>query len=134
MFAAKLKRLALPLFLAGAFMIFSQLASTVQAMCVYNQANIPVAVTFTCGAFCFNNWETSPNGTYCRGGEAGLIQADVLYQADVVTHARIAMDVDAHGYVVIFQPSSDRIQFCAYHADDSLAGCQAYNPDTGDVY
>jgi len=134
MFTTELKKLSLPLFLAGAFMIVSQLASTVQAMCVYNKSYSVVAVTFTCGAFCKNEWETLPDGTYCRGGEAGLIQADWRNISGVFSRAGIAMDVDAHGYVVIFQPSHDRIQFCAYHADDSLTGCQAFNPDTGEVY
>ena len=133
MFVAKLRRLAQPLFLAGAFLVLCQFASTVQAMCVYNQANINVYVFFSCGAFCFNEWTTEPNNSYCRPSESGTVGTDSLEAEDTIIY-RVEVDVDAHGYVVLSQPSSDRINVCAFHADDSLANCQAFNPDTGEVY
>ena len=129
-----LRKLTRPLFIVGAFMVLCQLASTALAMCVYNQANTDVYVYFTCGGFCFNEWTTEPNNSYCRPSESGTIQADFVYAGAVLKEPQINLDVDAHGYAVISQPSSDRINLCAFHADDSLASCQAFNPNTGERY
>jgi hypothetical protein len=118
----------------GILLVLAQAPSTARAMCVYNQASIEVSVYFTCGMFCFNDWTTSPNGSYCRPSESGTLKADLTEGLNNVPVYQIQLDVDAHGYVVISQLSSDRINLCAFRADDSLASCQAFNPNTGNVY
>lgn len=125
------RRFLLPLFAAGVLCAF---ASTAQAMCVYNQASINVDVYFSCGLFCFNDWNTEPNNSYCRPEESGIVQTDLEEGLNNTPDYQVQLDVDAHGYVVISQPSSDRINLCAFHADDSLAGCKSFNPNTGVVY
>lgn len=130
-----LKTKTLTLWVAmGISLVLAQAPSTARAMCVYNQASIDVSVYFSCGMFCFNDWTTSPNGSYCRPDESGTINADFTEGPNNVPISQIQLDVDAHGYVVISQPNSDRIDLCAFHADDSLASCQAFNSNTGNVY
>ncbi len=124
MLAAKLKRVALPFFLAAVFIVSTQLASTAQAMCVYNNMDVQMEVTFDCGIFCSNNWTIDPNGYNCRPSEAGTVllgpgcgEGGCLYYASI--------DVDAHGYVVLSGTggAGSTRSMCAFHEDDSLAGC-----------
>ena len=123
MFTTELKKLTLPLFLAGAFMIFSQLASTVQAMCVYNDMDVQSQMVFGCGFLCENNWTLDPGGSACRPGEAGTVMVGPgCGEAGCLTYASI--DVDAHGYAVLFTAGANgQRNICAYHQDDSLDHC-----------
>lgn len=131
MLTAKLKRVILPFFLVGAFVVFSQLASTAQAMCVYNDTTIKIDVEFDCGIFCDNSWSTEPNNSYCRPDKSGTINTDWFCCNGAGGRVpRISMQVDAHGYVVLSWTDSSQtvINVCVYHEDDSLAGCQSFSP------
>ena len=119
------KRVLQPLFLIAAFLVVAQVGSAVSAMCVYNQADVEVYVEFDCGIFCENDWNTEPNNVYCRAGEAGLLSTGFGPEA---LDGRVGLNVDAHGYVVMTQPSIIEVEVCAYREDDSLVGCQSSNP------
>ncbi len=121
MFVDKLKALVLPFFVVGAFVVLCQFASTVSAMCVYNSTDIEIYVEFECGSFCDNEWTTELNNSYCRPSTSGNLLTDFIGVALGEKTNLISIGVDTHGYVVMTQPSSDRIDACAYHADDSSA-------------
>ena len=124
----------MPVLFTLAFVAACQLASTVRAMCVYNSTDIEIYVEFDCGIFCGNEWTTEPNNSYCRASTSGAVLTDFVGVTFDENVANVSIGVDTHGYVVMTQPSSDRIDVCAYHTDDSSAGCKSYNPQTGDVY
>lgn len=115
------------LFVVAVFLLLGQLGSTVAAMCVYNKTNVEILVDFDCGLFCSNAWTTEPGNHYCRTGESGTVTTGFGlrgYQPVI----RVTLDVDAHGYIEMTQPSSTEVEVCAYREDHSQAGCQSFDP------
>lgn len=127
MFVASLRRFLLPLLTVSAFVVLCQFGSSVSAMCIYNKADVEIDVEFDCGIFCDNVWNTEPNNVYCRAGEAGTVLTGFGLAGDSPI-TQVVLNVDAHGYVVMTQPSVIKVEVCAYREDDSLAGCQSFNP------
>lgn len=127
MFATSLRRFLPPLLTVSAFLVLCQLVSAASAMCVYNNTDVELYVDFDCGIFCENDWDTEPENHYCRAGEAGLLTTGFGLAGDSPI-TRVALNVDAHGYVVMTQPSSTEVNVCAYREDDSLVGCQSFDP------
>jgi hypothetical protein len=124
MFVAMLKRLALPVFVFGAIYAF---ATAAQAMCLYNNTSMEIDVVFDCGIFCNNTWDTQPGNSYCRPSTSGTVDTDwICCSGDGAKYPAVQIHVDAHGYVVVTQPSSSEISVCSYHADDSLDSCQDF--------
>jgi hypothetical protein len=122
MFAAKLRRLALPVFVFGAICTLSTAA---QAMCVYNNMDVEIEVTFDCGAFCGNNWTLASGAYSCRPDESGtvLVGPGGVGEGGYLPYPAF-IDVDAHGYVVMSTiGANNQRDVCAFHADDSLESC-----------
>ena len=125
---AKFKRVLQPLFLIAAFLVVAQVGSAVSAMCVYNNADINIEVAFDCGVFCENDWNTQPNNVYCRASESGTLGTGFRCCFNGLNYPTVVIDVDAHGWIEMTQPSSTEIDVCAYHQDGSSAGCQSFDP------
>jgi hypothetical protein len=135
MFAAKLIRLAQPLFLVGAFMVLCQLASTALAMCVYNNMDVEIEVDFLCGTFCENDWSIDPNGYNCRPATSGTLHVNKVCAGIYATSCTYLnnIDVEAHGYVVLSGTggAGSTRSMCAFHEDDSLVGCVSFSYPSG---
>ena len=110
--------------------ILFQLASSVQAMCVYNQTDISVDVRFTCGTLCENNWTLSPGEHKCRTDKAGTVWTQ--WVKFIVRYAPMGLEVDRHGYLVftlvgVTDIATDTLQVCSYDQDDSLEYCSSFD-------
>ena len=129
MFVTNLRKLLLPLLTASAFVVLCQIVSAVNAMCVYNNADGAIDVYFDCGVFCDNTWHTEPGNVYCRASESGTVATDwICCSISGTNYPTLEINVDAHGWVEMTQPSSTQINVCAYHQDGSSAGCQSFDP------
>ena len=108
------------------FVLLCQVASLAQAMCVYNQTDIEIAVEFNCGLFCESDWTLNRGAHKCRT-EAGAVETNWVYGGGGYS-PDLEVDVDRHGYVVMTRVDSDTIQVCSYREDNSLRDCQTFNP------
>ena len=123
---ARFRSLCCPLLAACAFLA---LASTGQAMCVYNDmANVESAFTLEleCGIFCKNDWILNRGDSACRpsvGGTLKVLKCAADYGVcDELAGVRVS--VEAHGYAVLYGTGgagSTRL-LCAYHGNDTPAG------------
>jgi len=117
-------RAALPL---AVLAVFSALSNG-RAMCVYNDMDTQMTVTFTdCGWSCRNTWTVQPGGSACRPSTAGNLYGGLPVEP------YFTLQVTAHGYVVLYNLGGRARGACAYYNDDTLERFTSFTfPPTGD--
>lgn len=75
-----------------------------EACCFYNHTDTTIFVSFTCGVFCWNDWDIKPGGHACRPGKGG--NATTITKAKNAFHACNYIWVKKHGWVEVYHVSA----------------------------
>ncbi len=70
-----------------------------EACCFYNYTDTKIHVTFSCGVFCWNDWNIDPGDHACRPGKGG--NATSISKSKHGFHACWYMWVKKHGWIEV---------------------------------
>ncbi|NPU83733.1 MAG: hypothetical protein HPY65_04525 [Syntrophaceae bacterium] len=78
-----------------------------EACCFYNHTETKIHVTFSCGVFCWNDWDIEPGDHACRPGKGG--NATSISKSKHGYHACNYIWVKKHGWIEVHHVSAQGI-------------------------